>query len=74
VSVSDSGSGISSDKLEHIFQPFFTTKENGMGMGLSLCQTIVEMHEGSIWAANGYNGGAIFRFTLPLQKTFEVVS
>jgi len=74
VSVSDSGPGIPPDKLEHIFKPFFTTKENGMGMGLSLCQTIVEIHEGSIWAANGYTGGAIFRFTLPLQKTLEVAS
>jgi len=67
VSISDSGSGIAPDDLDQIFRPFFTTKENGMGMGLALCQTIVEAHGGSISAANSFSGGAIIRFRLPLK-------
>jgi len=65
VSVSDSGPGISNDNMEQIFNPFFSTKENGMGVGLSLCRTIVEAHNGAIHVENGFAGGAVFRFQLP---------
>ncbi|HZO84418.1 MAG TPA: ATP-binding protein, partial [Verrucomicrobiae bacterium] len=68
VSVSDSGPGISKENLERIFNPFFTTKDNGMGVGLSLCRTIVEAHNGAIWGGNGLAGGAVFRFCLPLAN------
>jgi signal transduction histidine kinase len=66
VTVSDSGPGIATENLPRVFDPFFSTKENGMGMGLSLCRTIIEAHSGAIWAENGLAGGAAFRFRLPL--------
>jgi signal transduction histidine kinase len=66
-SVSDSGPGISKENLDRIFNPFFSTKESGMGVGLSLCRTIVEAHNGEIWVGNGMAGGAVFRLRLPLK-------
>jgi signal transduction histidine kinase len=68
VSIEDSGPGILADKLEHIFDPFFTTKQTGMGMGLSIARTIVRSHRGRIWAENQHDGGAVFRFTLPIAE------
>ena len=68
VAVSDQGLGIPSDRLAHVFDPFFTTKPQGMGMGLSISRTIVEAHGGRIWAQNNAEGGAIFRFTLPVAN------
>ena len=64
VEVSDSGPGLAQEALERLFQPFMTTKETGMGVGLSICRTIVEAHGGEIDARNRPEGGAIFRFTL----------
>jgi two-component system sensor kinase FixL len=64
VSVSDTGSGISDDMLPKLFEAFATTKENGMGLGLSICRTIVEAHGGRIWAEPRDGGGTIFNFTL----------
>jgi signal transduction histidine kinase len=52
--------------MAHLFDAFFTTKNHGMGMGLSLAHTIVEAHHGTIFAENGVAGGAVFRFRLPL--------
>jgi signal transduction histidine kinase len=69
VSVSDTGPGIGLDKLKEVFEPFFSTKPQGMGMGLSIARTIVETHDGLIWAENQIGGGAVFRFRLPLAKT-----
>lgn len=63
-SISDTGSGIASDKLGDIFKAFFTTKPAGMGMGLSIAHTIIESHGGTIWAANNPEGGSTFRFRL----------
>jgi two-component system sensor kinase FixL len=66
ISVRDSGCGIAVDQLARIFEPFFTTKAKGIGMGLSLSRSIVETHGGRLWAENNANGGATFRFTLPI--------
>jgi PAS domain S-box-containing protein len=68
ISVSDTGSGIPADKFEHIFTPFFTTKPNGMGLGLPISRTIVEAHGGKFWVENNKLGGATFYFTLPLAE------
>ena len=65
VSVADTGTGISSEAAEQLFRPFFTTKQTGMGVGLSICRTIVEAHGGRIWAEPNEGGGTIFRFTIP---------
>jgi two-component system sensor kinase FixL len=65
VSVADSGSGIAEDVLEKLFQPFMTTKPQGMGVGLSISRSIIEAHGGRIWAEANPRGGTIFRFTLP---------
>ena len=69
VVVSDSGPGIPTDKAEMVFQPFFTTKPQGMGMGLSIVRTIVEAHDGQIWAENKAGTGAMFHISLPLSGT-----
>jgi signal transduction histidine kinase len=66
VAVSDSGTGISPDDVKTVFEPFFTTKPQGMGMGLSIARTIVEAHDGQIWAENKTGGGAVFHVRLPL--------
>jgi signal transduction histidine kinase len=68
ISVSDTGPGVPPEKLKEIFAPFFSTKEEGMGMGLSIARTIVEAHGGQIWAENRPSGGAIFRVRLPLSE------
>ena len=68
VSVRDSGPGLNSDSLERLFDPFYTTKSDGMGMGLSICQSIVEEHRGRIWATANVPRGAAFHFTIPLSQ------
>jgi two-component system sensor kinase FixL len=65
VTVEDTGSGISESVAPQLFQPFVTSKEGGMGVGLSICRTIVESHGGRIWFEARPGGGTIFRFTLP---------
>jgi C4-dicarboxylate-specific signal transduction histidine kinase len=69
VLVSDVGTGIPSDKLNEIFDTFYTTKPEGTGLGLAITRTIIETYGGRIWAENGPEGGAVFRFTLPLAQT-----
>jgi signal transduction histidine kinase len=68
VAVMDCGGGIAPDHLPRLFQAFFTTKEDGMGLGLSLAQSIVESHRGRIWAENNSSGGATFHFTVPVAR------
>jgi len=65
VSVSDTGSGFQDDVKANLFQTFFTTKETGMGVGLSISRSIIEAHGGRMWAESNASGGATFRFTLP---------
>jgi signal transduction histidine kinase len=67
VAVADSGSGFDSEIEPRLFSPFFTTREGGMGMGLSICRTIVESHGGRIWASPNQGPGATFRFSLPFE-------
>ena len=66
--VQDSGPGIPREVKDHLFEPFSTTKEGGMGIGLSICRTIVEAHGGRIWVEDAPGGGARFAFTLPLAE------
>lgn len=68
LSVEDTGSGVSETVAPQLFQPFITSKQTGMGIGLSICRTIVEAHGGRIWFEPGGDGGTIFRFTLPLAE------
>jgi two-component system sensor kinase FixL len=72
VSVADTGSGISPDVAEQLFQPFITTKRHGMGVGLSISRTIVEAHGGRIWVEPNPQGGTIFNFTLAAVNEGDV--
>jgi PAS domain S-box-containing protein len=65
VTVSDSGTGIATDKLPLLFESFFTTRKEGMGLGLSIAKSIVDAHHGRIWAENNGSSGASFHFTVP---------
>jgi signal transduction histidine kinase len=64
ISVKDTGVGIDPQDIDRIFNPLFTTKSHGMGMGLSICRSIIEAHEGRLWAAPNTPEGAVFRFIL----------
>ena len=64
VSVADNGPGIGPQELEQIFNPIFTTKSGGMGMGLSICRSIVEAHGGRLWVESNKPEGAVFHFML----------
>jgi C4-dicarboxylate-specific signal transduction histidine kinase len=68
VAVKDSGAGLAADDLEHILEPFYSTKLDGMGMGLAICRSIVEAHGGRLWVEANEPRGAVFRFTLPIAK------
>ena len=64
ISVADSGAGISTQHMDRIFNPLFTTKSDGMGMGLSICRAIIEAHEGRLWVSPNTPHGTVFQFTL----------
>jgi signal transduction histidine kinase len=66
VAVADSGKGIASQDVDRIFNPLFTTKSDGMGMGLSICRSIIEAHGGRLWVAGNTPKGAVFQFVLPV--------
>jgi two-component system sensor kinase FixL len=67
VTVADTGPGLPKDVADRLFQPFITTKEHGMGIGLTICQAIVEAHGGRIWFDPNPGGGVAFHFQLPLS-------
>jgi signal transduction histidine kinase len=71
VTVRDSGPGLSPESFDRLFDAFYTTKPSGMGMGLSICRSIVEAHGGRIWASRGVGPGATFQFTLPLASALQ---
>ena len=73
VSVTDCGGGIQVKEVEQIFEPFFTTKAKGMGLGLSVCRTIIAAHRGKLWATNNAERGATFHFTLPKDASAKEV-
>ncbi|MBV6826356.1 sensor histidine kinase [Pseudomonas sp. PD9R] len=69
--VTDQGLGIPADTLSHLFTPFFTTKENGLGMGLSICRSIIDFHDGRIWVTSETGQGSSFLFALPVLVAEE---
>ncbi|WP_338524985.1 ATP-binding protein [Pseudomonas batumici] len=69
--VTDQGPGLSADILPQVFTPFFTTKENGLGLGLSICRSIIDFHNGRIWATAATGQGSAFLFALPVLATRE---
>ena len=72
VNVTDCGIGISAENADRLFDPFFTTKSSGMGMGLSICRSIIEAHGGRMSATANISHGATFQFTLPVNA--DIVS
>jgi signal transduction histidine kinase len=71
VRVEDSGAGIDPGDVNRVFQPFFTTKPKGMGMGLAICRSIAEAHQGKLWASPGVSSGAVFHLVLPAAEPPE---
>jgi len=67
VRVEDSGAGIAPEDAERVFDPFYSTKEGGIGVGLSICRSIIEAHEGRLWTEPRPGGGSIFQFTVPVD-------
>jgi C4-dicarboxylate-specific signal transduction histidine kinase len=68
VAVGDTGPGVAAEDRERIFESFFTTKPAGVGIGLSICRSIIEAHGGRLWADTHQPRGAVFRFTLPIER------
>jgi signal transduction histidine kinase len=68
VAVRDSGPGIDPEHIERVFDAFYTTKADGVGMGLSICRSIIDAHGGRLWADANEPRGAAFQFTLPGSK------
>ena len=68
VAVQDTGTGLDPSKLERLFEAFYTTKPDGLGMGLSICRSIIEAHGGPLWASANEPRGAVFQFTLPAER------
>ena len=74
VAVSDNGHSIPADNLPFVFEPFYTSKPNGLGMGLAISRSIIEAHGGRLWAENNPGGGAMLAFTLPVDGEGRVTS
>lgn len=71
ISVSDTGVGLPADEADHIFDAFLTTKPEGSGMGLAISRSIIESHQGRVWASANSGKGATFHFTLPLAPHYK---
>ena len=71
ISVVDNGPGLPDEVRDKLFQPFVSTKKTGMGVGLSICHTIITAHDGHLWSEPNPDGGTIFRFTLPIAPAFD---
>jgi C4-dicarboxylate-specific signal transduction histidine kinase len=71
VAVKDTGPGLAPTSFERVFEPFYTTKPEGLGMGLSICRSIIEAHGGRLWASANVPHGAAFQFALPVQPDGE---
>jgi signal transduction histidine kinase len=69
VSVEDTGTGLDPAMAQRIFEPFFTTKADGLGMGLSICRSIIEAHGGRLWVSPREPNGTAFHFTVPIPQT-----
>jgi signal transduction histidine kinase len=67
VAVSDSGPGLAPALFERVFDAFYTTKQTGFGVGLSICRSIIEAHQGQLWASANEPRGCVFQFTLPVD-------
>jgi signal transduction histidine kinase len=67
--VCDCGVGVNAAKVDQLFKPFHTTKSGGMGMGLAISKSIIESHGGKLWAESNEQGGATFKFILPIVET-----
>jgi signal transduction histidine kinase len=67
-SIADRGTGIPADAADRLFEPFFTTKPQGLGLGLSICRSIIAAHGGRLWADNNADGGATFTLALPARN------
>jgi signal transduction histidine kinase len=72
VTVADAGSGVDAMSIKNIFDAFFTTKPQGLGIGLSICRSIIEAHGGRLWASSNYPRGSIFCFTLPTVRQADL--
>lgn len=73
ISVIDKGPGLPEEVQEKLFQPFVSTKPDGMGVGLSICHTIITAHDGRLWAEPNPEGGTIFRILLPIAVADELM-
>ncbi|TXG95441.1 MAG: GHKL domain-containing protein, partial [Rhodocyclaceae bacterium] len=71
ISVTDQGHGLAEEDVEKIFAPFYTTKAEGMGIGLAICRSIIEFHQGRLWVTPRREGGTVFHFTVPIEESTE---
>ena len=71
VAVIDQGHGLNEEDSDRIFAPFYTTKPEGMGIGLAICRSIIEFHQGRLWVEARRDGGSVFRFTVPIEEDDE---
>jgi signal transduction histidine kinase len=74
ISIADSGTGIDPKDIDYIFEAFFTTKSNGMGVGLSICKSIIADHGGRLWALPNLKHGSVFCISLPIDKITSLVT